>query len=222
MTDVLIGIPSRGNVRVEWTMMLMALEMPVNLTYATKIVSGTTVEDARNVLVKEAQDLEANYIFFLDDDVLVPNQTINRMVYVLENEREYDMLTAIVPIKSPSGEPCIFKEGYSSSYWDWTFNERFEVDSCGMAACMVRMDAFKKVAEPYFEWIKEQKGPGHTYEVGEDVGFCKKLTGAGGKILADGGILCGHIDSGGRVFTIPPDCGPLKRGAESLKEFAVL
>jgi hypothetical protein len=222
MTDVLIGVPSRGNVRVEWATMLLTLEMPVNLTYAVKIVTGETVEEARNILVQEARELETKYLFFLDDDVLVPNQTINRRVYVLENERDVDLLTGIVPVKSPGGEPCIFKEGHASSYWDWTFNERFDVDSCGMAACMIRMGAFEKVGEPWFEWIKEKKGPGHTYELGEDVGFCKKLKDAGGRILADGGILCGHIDEAGKVYTIPEDCGPIERGKDKLGEFVKL
>jgi len=221
MTDVLIAVPSRGNVRVEWASMLMTLEMPVNLTYAMKIVTGETVEDARNTLVREARELEAKYIFFLDDDVLVPNQTISRMVYVMEND-DCDLLTAIVPVKSPGGEPCVFRKGHASSYWGWTFNERFSVDSCGMAACMIRMDAFERVPEPWFEWIKESKGPGHTFEVGEDVGFCERLKDAGGKLLADGGILCGHIDESGKVYTLPDDCGPLERGKDKLAEFVKL
>lgn len=222
MTDLLIAVPSRGNVRVEWATMLMSLDKPVNLSYALKVVTGTTVEDARNKLVEEARNLGAGYILFIDDDVLVPDQTISRMIYVLGNDPDCDLLTAIVPVKGPGGEPCVFREGHASSYWGWTFNERFEVDSCGLAACMIRMSAFERLEAPWFEWVKEKTGPGQEYEMGEDVGFCARLKEAGGKLLADGGILCGHIDETGKVWTIPEDCAPLRRGAEALKEFARL
>src|SRR3954469_14195363 len=103
---VLIAIPTRGNVRVEWAVSLAGLAAPIHITQMVQIIPGRTVEEARNVACQKALEVGAKYLFFLDDDVLVPNQTLRRFLYLMENN-DWDLLTGIVPIRDRQPEPCV-------------------------------------------------------------------------------------------------------------------
>jgi GT2 family glycosyltransferase len=218
---VLLAVPTRGTVRIEWAAMLAGLAAPVNMTRVLKIIPGLSVEEARNVAVVTALEQDAEYLFFVDDDVLCPNQTMRRFIWHMEQNPNWDVVSGIVPIKSQPIEPCIFKDGRPGPYWGWTFNETFEIDACGMACAMIRTSVFAKIDEPWFEWVRGMKGA-DTFEEGEDVGFCRKVKEAGGRIFADGGVLCGHMDADGKTYMLPLDCAPLKRGAEALKGQTIL
>lgn len=220
--DVVVAVPTRGNVRAEWAAMLAGLAMPINMTQVLRIIPGRSVEEARNVAVASAKELGAHYLFFLDDDVLVPNQGLRRMLHKMENEPQWDLVTGVVPVKTKPPEPCVFRGHRPGPYWGWTFGEFFEVDACGMACCLIRMDAFDKVPEPWFEWKREHDGL-NMNELGEDIGFCNKLRDGGGRLLADGGLLCAHMDPDGRTYMLDVDTAPFKRaGNAALREYTIL
>ncbi len=213
--DVVICVPTRGRVRIEFAVSLAGLHFPVNTTHALKIIPGLGVDEARNVAVLTAREADARYMLFIDDDVLVPPHAPRRMVSKLEQEPEWDLVTGIVPVKSEPVEPCVFRGHRPGPYWGWTFGEHFEIDSCGMACCLIRTSAFEKVAEPWFAWTRTQKGSSRDEE-GEDVGFCRKLQEAGGRLLADGGVLCGHITEEGKVYQLSGEEAPFR--GESAKK----
>ena len=220
--DVLLAIPTRGTVRTEWAAMLATISTPMNLKFMLRIIPDQTVVEARNTAVMIAKEHKAKYLFFLDDDVLMPNQGLRRAVHKLENEPEFDVVTGIVPVKRDPPEPAIFKydEGVGP-YWGWTFNEYFEIDACGMACCVIRMSAFDKVGEPWFTWEYDNKKDS-VGEVGEDIGFCHALRNKGGRILADGGLLCAHQDPDGKTWMLNNDTAPFKRGKDALDQYTVL
>lgn len=202
--------------------MLAGLALPINMTQMLQVIPGRTVEEARNVAAQKAVELGAHYLFFLDDDVMVPNQALRRMIHKMENEEQWDLLTGIVPVKTIPPEPAIFRGHRPGPYWGWTFNEFFEIDACGMACCMIRVDALAKVEQPWFTWIREMDGQ-NINELGEDIGFCERLRKAGGRLLADGGLLCGHMDPDGKMWQLDIDSAPFHRaGPDALKQFTIL
>ena len=167
-----------------------------------KIIPGRGVVEARNIAAKQALEVNAKYLLFLDDDVLLPHKTLVRFLELMENNDDWDVLTGIVPTKTDNAPPCIFKAGHPGPFWDWEFNTQFEIDLCGMACCMIRTSVLRRVGEPWFEWYRESQ-QGANAEEGEDVGFCRRVKEAGGTIVADGGVLCGHIDRDtGKVYCV--------------------
>src|SRR6185437_1032900 len=44
----------------------------------------------------------------------------------------------------------------------------------------------------------------------DDLYFCQKVSDAGLKIMAHGGVLPVHMDQDGKYYTLPPDCHPCK------------
>src|SRR6266498_3657760 len=118
---VMLAVPTRGQVRIEWALMFRDLAMPLNCSHVIRSIPGKDVVEARNIAVKEALDFDAEFLVFLDDDVLVPNQAIHRMFYELRQNPEWDLLTGIVTTKTIQPEPCIFREDVSGAFWDWAF-----------------------------------------------------------------------------------------------------
>ena len=120
-----------------------------------------------------------------------------------ELKADVDMISGVVPFKTETILPCVFKDGHPGSYWGWRFGETFEIDRCGMACALIRMEAFEKVKEPWFEWKTRIAKDHSAYgEEGEDMNFCRKLKEAGGKVLGDGAVLCGHITPEGRIYQL--------------------
>lgn len=207
---LVMAVPSRGPVRVEWAINSTSIAMPMSYSTAWKIVVNEEVGHARNMCVAQAQKQKAEFIFFLDDDVLVPQHALRRLVHTMQMNPSWDLITGVYVTKTDVPEPLIFSpEGTTrGTYWDWEFNTIFPISACGMGCCLIRMTAFDKVEEPWFLWRHTVNGSVHGTE-GEDVYFCRKLLEAGGTLMCDGGVLCGHIDQAGRIFSLPIESPPL-------------
>jgi hypothetical protein len=209
--DLVIAVPSRGNCRVEWASALKMLEPPVNYSWALRFITGEDVDDARNGSVLDAREMGAKYLMFIDDDTLIPNQGLRRLVYLMENHPDWDLLSGVYVTKTDPPQTLVFREGNPGPSWDWKFNEQFPITGCGMGCCLIRMSAFEKVEEPWFKFVRRSEGKNHSEE-GEDLYFCRKLEEAGGTMMADGGLLCGHINKQGAIFSIPADSLPIRNG----------
>lgn len=221
---VLIAVPTHtSKVRMEWAINFRGLVPPVNCSQVLQVIPGRSVEEARNVAAQKAVELNAKYLFFLDDDVLCPNHTLRRFIQHMEENPEWDAISAIVPTKTREAEPCIFRNGHPGPYLAWEFNTVFPVDTCGMACCLIRTEALSKMERPWFDWVRGTDGLDH-YEEGEDLYFCRKLKEAGGTIMADGAVLCGHMDTEGHVYQISSDakCFRSRKARKALKEFRPL
>jgi hypothetical protein len=214
---VIVAIPSTGKVRTEWSLMFRDLAMPMSVSYAIRTVIGKDVVEARNLAVQDALEKDAEYLFFLDSDVLVPRQGLHRMFYAMQKNPDWDLLTGIVTTKTTEPQPCIFKHGTHGAYWDWTFPNTFEIDACGMACALIRMETVKKMAEPWFDWPAGYNGAVWEEE-GEDTYFCRKLSEIGGKLMADGGVLCGHLPDIGPPITLSESDPPIRDAAEGAFE----
>lgn len=217
---VMIAVPTKDRViRMEWATSLYQLAPAMACTRVLRIFPDMPVDQARNTAVLEARKLDANYVFFLDDDVLIPPNTLRRFVQQMQLNPDWDLITGIVPIKNPDRDICVFRNNEPGSFWRWDFPDTFEIDFCGMACCMIRTSAFEKVEEPWFEWLREFEG-GHHFEEGEDVNFTRKLKQVGGTLQADGAVLCGHIDLDGTIYQVAADapCFRSESAQEAMKQ----
>lgn len=215
---VVMGVPSRGKVRIEWSIMMRSLQAPVNGSLQTKTIIDAPVAAAREEVAKWAIEHNARYLFFVDDDVLIPQNGLRRLVYLLDNNPEWDVVSGIYvtkvnPDQLPPDrpEPLIFggEVGRPGAFWDWKLDEIFPIWGCGMGCCLIRVDAFSKIDPPYFAFEDSVDGM-DSHSIGEDLYFCTKLHKAGGKLMADGGLLCGHIDGEGRVHSMPMESKPIQ------------
>jgi hypothetical protein len=214
---LVVGIPSRGQTHIVWSFSFSQLMWPVSMSRSTTLTVGEEVATARCNIARNAIDRGAEFLFFIDDDVTIPNYGPQRMLYLMEQNPEWDVLSAVYVTKTAPPEPLIFGENLSDgAYWNWRCGEVFEIGGCGMGCCVIRTSAFEKFPEPWFAWTDESDGINKGGE-GEDLYFCRKLTEAGGTLMADGAVLCGHIDmKTGSLYRLWRDSRPFKN---ALPEF---
>jgi len=211
---LMIAIPFVGRpVSPEWALALAAQNYPLNVSRSFYVVGGSATDVARNQAVEHALEKKSRYIWFLDDDVQPPFTALRQLIYTLEQCDDKTMVsTGIYFAKINPTEPVIYRGKGQGAFWKWKQNEKFEVDGCGAGCMVVKTELFKHLEKPYFKTI-DDKTPGEGI-IGnsstEDLYFCHKVRSAGFKIIADGGIICGHWDiKNMKCYTAPSDSYPM-------------
>jgi predicted SAM-dependent methyltransferase len=214
---LMIAVPLSGNPVVpDWAFAFHQLNPPMNYNVEYSLVRGKEVGEARNHFMKLAMEKKCKYLFFVDEDVTPPPHSLRQLIYHLEHFPKYAVAAGIYCHKSPPSMPMVFRGNGAGPFWDWKAGEVFECSGVGMGCALLRVDAFRDIEQPWFKTVdnaeafKEGINQGEMWT--EDLYACDKLTKAGWKILADGGILPGHWDlRSGQAYYLPPTSKPLQR-----------
>jgi len=215
---IAIGLPFGGRlVHPKWAVALKTLDFPVNTTQTVISVEGQDVTTARNAIAKAAIENNCRYLWFLDDDVVVPRQTVQALGYLLDNGVEDKVMVSsgIYCTKTAFPAPVIYRDDTPGAFWDWKVNEVFDVDSAGAGCMMINTKVFEELEYPYFRTTEEYvdvNGEPCLTAVSEDIYFCRTVRVAGYKIRAHGAILCPHYcEKQNKFFALPEDSIPVKR-----------
>jgi len=177
---------------------------------------GVPIDLARNSFAEKALEINAKYLYFWDEDVEVPPQTIRELVYIMDHNPDAAVVGGVYCLKVPRPEPLVFKGVGQGPYWDWKVGEIFEVDAIGMGCTLIRVESFKDIEKPWFQTVDNMEAYLDNVNFGEqwteDLFYCKKLVDTGKwKILAHGQLLPPHIDlATGRAYTLPLDSKPMR------------
>jgi len=194
-----IAFPSKGICDPAFAVALRLLEIPAD-QYSVVYVSGADVAVARNLLAEKAKDV-ADYIFFIDDDVLPPANTITKLLshkkdiacglYFAKQEPHFPQIFTKNYIDDLSKDDPVAKwSGRYDSIREYKQDSLIEIDACGAGCLLIKAEVFKRLKLPYFWYIpKSEDKP----RKGEDFYFCEKAREAGFKIFCDTSILCKHI-----------------------------
>lgn len=194
-----IGVPcpTRTMTR-ETALALRALALPMfgNPLYYSP--DSLEVGEARNKIVEDALRDGVDYLFFLDYDVIPPQQALIKLLSL-----KVPIAAGVYHLKQVPPQPLIQIEGWPKAFEEYDLGDLVKADGVGMGCTLIHMDVFKKIERP---WFKTSPGysknmtpvPGMT----EDIYFCNKARAAGYEIIVDTGIQCGHVDwKNGIVYT---------------------
>ena len=197
----------------EWAVALACQNYPMNMNHSMILIGGKEADDARNIAAQRALDNGADYLFFLDDDVQPPFHAIRQLYYRLAQDKDAVIATGIYATKDKNPEPLIYRGNGGGAFWDWKKDTVFEITGCGTGCMMIKTEIFKKLEKPWFRIIDNfiTEGDNITQTMTEDLYFCDKVVKAGGKIIADGGILCRHWDvKTMTAYSLANDSYPMK------------
>lgn len=189
---ILICIPCLEMLAVEFVKSLTSIR-PVGDT-AVSYSAGSLVYTSREKLAEEAIKAQADYVLWLDSDMVFTPDLLERLVKSIEGK---DMVTALCFRRRPPYTPPIWsklrlgatsEENQIEEYTDYP-SELFEVEGCGFAAVLMKTEVLASV----FNREKMMFIPMVGY--GEDVSFCIRARRAGYKIWCDPTIKVGHIGS---------------------------
>lgn len=222
---IAIGLPFGGRlIHPKWAIALKTVDFPVNTTQTVISVEGKEITEARNLIAKTAVEQNCKYLWFIDDDVLVPRHAIQALGYVLDNYRDENVMvsTGIYCTKTYSPAPVIYRDDTAGAFWDWRVNDIFDIDSAGCGCMLINTEVFKHLEYPYFKTTEEYKdlnGDSVLHACSEDIYFCRSVREKGFKIKADGRVLCPHYDNHtNKFYALPEDSLPVRREKQRQEE----
>ncbi|NPV54133.1 MAG: hypothetical protein HPY71_11505 [Firmicutes bacterium] len=135
-----------------------------------------SLAELRNILVEQALDMEADYLFSVDSDILVPPYTLKELIVA-----DKDIVSAQIWNDPSKVFPNIMahRNGSITHYLDFPKNALFQCDVTG-AVYLLKKKVLEEVRYCY-------------HEQGEDVGFCLEAKKKGFEIWANSKIACKHM-----------------------------
>ncbi len=130
-----------------------------------------SIDRMRNEAAKIALEGDFDYLFFIDDDVLLPFDAFHRLA-----EHDKDIIAGVTHIRGYPYYPMIFnftdeeykKNSYVTNYAKMAdpFTGLLKCDAVGFSCCLIHTRLLKKIEPPYFITSTHQT---------EDVFFCKRV-----------------------------------------------
>lgn len=243
---IMQGTATRGTIRMEWHHALTTQAFPANwavigstIPMSTLIPVRFQVPDAQNLIVKAAIEAKVEWLFLLEDDVLVPPKTFVRL-----NEwmRRHDtpVISGLYYQKSEPVEPLVYRGRGWGAHSDFTVGDLVWADGVPTGVLLVHCSLLKAMwdeSEPYEvsgqrtrrvfsvepqAWTRPD-GSISVQSGTSDLAWCKRIMDekffdkAGWPeyqarqypFLVDTRISCGHITPDGQIY--PPDWKPEAR-----------
>lgn len=216
--NVVVGIPSFGMVSTYFLQSVKGQQFPLVSSATDKIVLNKPIADARNEIVEFALEQGANYIFWLDDDVIAPPDSFLRLY-----NHQKDIINGVYWSKSNPPMPLLFRNHLEGPYWDWHVGDLIQIDAAGNGLTLVKTDVYKKISA-------ELGGPWYSTEYSsfkgltaspanntEDLYFYWKARQVGYEIWADTSVQAYHYEKTTQVLYGMPPNAPQAQAAWAIK-----
>lgn len=187
---ILIAVPCFDQVPTLFAQSLALLHKVGECTLAMK--AGSLVYTARNDLATYSISMDADYVFWLDSDMVFDPDVLERMMKTLK-DNDLDILTGLYFRRVPPYSPVLFdKLDIKDDICEWsefkTIPEGlFEVGGCGFGCVLMKTDVFYDVQGKFGNMFAPIANNG------EDIAFCWRARQCGYKIWCDPSIIFGHV-----------------------------
>lgn len=166
----------------------IGLQRPSNTVTSTS--HGQSPASNRNTIIRQALDNDCTHIFFIDDDMVLPPDTLMKLI-----KHDKDIVSALYLLRSFPHRPAFFDKAYPDGKCKFTpltkgLNGLVKGVNAGLGAVLIKTDVFRNLEEP---WIRlgEIEKDGWC----DDVGFFNRCRAAGYDIFCDLDAPVGHIQS---------------------------
>lgn len=148
---------------------------------------------ASNMLCKQLIELDYDYVFFFDLDIVMPPNLLTDLIENAE-KKNLDIVCGWAYQKDfpPKTNLLLREEGGYAVITEIGTKELFEVDATGPACMLLRKGVIESIEPPWFQDSQGNFKEGDTF-VGPDIRLCEKFKKAGYKIWIDPNLRCGHI-----------------------------
>lgn len=205
---VLVGVLHVDVVTTAWAMGLRKLELPGG--GAVVPVAGMPFDMARNVLAMQALDAGAEWLFFLDSDVIPPPDAVRRLI-----DRDLPIVSGLYARRSPPhAVPVAIKNG--AWLTQYKPGELVDVDLVGAGCLLIHHSVLRnlppvKPGRHWFSWQVDLKGvEPQEWCLSEDFVWCRWAQKHGYRIILDTSVVCRHV---GSAQSTPGQFVPLETGA---------
>lgn len=152
-----------------------------------------SVAFCRNQAVHDAINGKFTHLFFIDDDVYVPENTLPALLEMGRSVAAgvYPSIKTLYPGDLKAETYITVKyQGHWLRHW---FQGTRRVDAVGAGCLLIKTSVFEKVTFPWFRWPEMILPDGRHERVSDDLDFCQRCNAAGIGVWANGDIRCGHV-----------------------------
>ena len=192
MSKILVAIPSMDTVPARFAQSLASLQS----VDETKVMfnAGSLVYMSRETLAVHAVKMEADYMFWLDSDMVFEPDILRRMMQTAK-DADLDFLTACYFRRSSPYTPVLYSGlDFDGEACKWeelkdlppADSGLFEVEGCGFGCVLMKTDIILDVKGKFGKLFTPIGG------TGEDLSFCWRARQCGYKIMCDPSIPIGH------------------------------
>ena len=185
---ICLAIPCMGTVRIETLLSVVGmLTTTNNAVFYVAYRTGCYIEQNRTELIKTAVRENCDKLFFLDSDIMVESNVINKLlshnkpvIGAAYNNRSFPLYSN-VKIADETGKRIAVPE---------LPKEVFKTAGMPTGCLLVDIPTVLKVPEPWFDLEYHEDG---SLKTGEDIYFCDRLIENGIDIWCDPTIQVGHV-----------------------------
>ncbi len=197
-----LGIICPGTVPVKWMMHMINMDksLPGGLYWNYIYAMGDFKKDPsknyaslRTEVVNKALESKAKWLLFLDSDVFLPKDAVNRLM-----SHNKDIVNGIYWMKTQPPQPVIYNQVGDGPIWNITpQDELLKIGGAGLGCCLIKMDVFRKFQEKgidFFkqDWIYRKNQRRVQVSLGEDHWFFEQARELGFDIWCDTNVMCDH------------------------------
>jgi hypothetical protein len=208
------GFRAQGLIPVHFMLSHMNWVPPLNVSMAYMTKMNMLSSHARQVMTMEAIRAGAEYIFYVDDDTLIPPLGLYTLYNFMEQNPHAGAVTGVYTTRETPNEPLVYTAHGEGAAWDFEMGPGAKPELCfgaGAGCLLARVSAIKAWMEdnpgvPI--WADQKEIPSEAGENsvmwGHDIRFCRMLNMAGFPVYVHGQVLCGHYDiRTGQTFVVP-------------------
>ncbi len=174
----------------EWAIAQKILQSPIPFNIISN--RGLPIDRAREELTQQAIATGATHLFFLDSDVILPADGLVRLY-----QHQLPIVAAIYGSKHELPGVWIQQNQNGGARYAPVSREVLEKTPLfshqdmviGMGACLIQLEVFKRIPQPWFDWTQGRVPTG----VSEDFYFCEKVR-PHIPIYVDTEVKCRHVD----------------------------
>jgi hypothetical protein len=203
---------------------------PLNVSMSYLVKTGVRSPIARQIMTQEAIRAGAKYVFYVDDDTLIPPLGLYTLYNFMERNPHAGAVSGVYTTRENPPEPLIYQEHGAGCAWDFEMGPDAQPElifGAGAGCLLARVEAIQAWMAENPElpiWADQRDLPADGDDEGRvmwghDVRFCRELNKAGWPVYVDGRVLCGHYDiRTGRVFDVPEDAPGFEKVRQRLAE----
>lgn len=151
------------------------------------VQQGNIIPDSRRALVEKSIELGASHLWFIDSDIVVPLEALNRLI-----GHHKDVVCATYNSRY-NDHVQLGNRDMSAS----VANGLLPMATVPLGCALIKLSIFESLPRPWFNYLLGP-APGKVRDISEDSWFCKQAREAGIKIWMDPSIKLGH--AGMEVF----------------------
>jgi hypothetical protein len=199
---VLLGVVTSGHPAAPFLDGLANLTLPSSVAPLRRSVAvGNYIPAQRELIMNDAIEQSYDYLFFVDDDILLPNDALVLLVETAERDPDaavvgglYYSHDSLRPMTVAAWDSSNTSTAHVPAF---TSHSTDVVAGVGFGCALLRVSAARKLTAPYFAaQIFIERHARRARLCNEDYLYCERVRRAGNTVRLDARVRCPHYDRG--------------------------